>query len=147
MWPCNDVTGAITVPQTFLLHRHASAHPAVRRYLLEVCRRMPPRKSSGKCLTSVGRSLPSARARRTSAISVSVRSLWWTRLFTCQVSIFFGKCSESRLLLASCSHLVLFVLVWFHYLSLYTTVSLSLPQGIGCGSAPALIRKTLGRST
>lgn len=111
IWPYNHVTGPFIVPQTFLLPRHGSALPAVRQYLWGVCQRTPQRKSSGKCLTNVGRSPPSERARRTSATSASVRSSWQTRLFTCQVSTFLGKYNASSLQFGYCFHL--FVLVCF----------------------------------
>ncbi len=59
--------------------------PAVRRCLWGVCQRTPQSSSSWRCLNSAEVSSPSARARRTSVTSASLRSTQWTRPSSCQV--------------------------------------------------------------
>lgn len=84
---CGSAGRVLSALQTCPRPPPASARPAVRRCSWEVCRRTPPRRSSGRCSTSAERSPPSARARRTSATSASARSSWWTRPSTCQVCV------------------------------------------------------------
>lgn len=73
--------------QNFLHPQLESAHRDAGQFLSEVCPKMPRTKSSGRSLSTVVKSLLSAKARRTSATSVSARSSWLTRPCICQVPI------------------------------------------------------------
>lgn len=78
--------------QNFLHPQLESAHRDAGQFLSEVCPKMPRTKSSGRSLSTVVKSLLSAKARRTSATSVSARSSWLTRPCICQVPITHSGC-------------------------------------------------------
>lgn len=78
--------------QNFLHPQLESAHRDAGQFLSEGCPKMPRTKSSGRSLSTVVKSLLSAKARRTSATSVSARSSWLTRPCICQVPITHSGC-------------------------------------------------------
>lgn len=75
-----------TSAQTCPLQPRESAPQGVRRCSSGVCRRTQPSSWSWRSSDSVATSPPSAKARRTSATSDSLRSSPWTRPSSCQVS-------------------------------------------------------------
>lgn len=80
-----------TSAQTFPLQPQGSALQGVRRCLSGDCQRTPPSSSSWRSSDSAVISPPYAKARRTSAISDSLRSSPWTRLSSCQVNCHYSK--------------------------------------------------------
>lgn len=107
--------------QIFLLPPRERDLQGARRFLLVAFRRMQQKRSSKKCLTSVEKLSPSARARKISATFVLVRSSWWTRPSTSLVCLCF------------LFHFISFCFVLFNFLgNLFCLISLPFVRGLFC---------------
>ncbi len=112
---------SLWILQIFLLPPRERDLQGARRFLLVAFRRMQQKRSSKKCLTSVERLSPSARARKTSATFVLVRSSWWT------------SPSTSLVCLCFLFHFILFIFVLFCFVflgNLFCLISLPFVRGL-----------------